>query len=130
MDKGYHGTQPSCNHAQEKNHGKMASLDNKIWNAIDANDHVIAGNYFGHLTKLWAIISSKFKWGLEMYDVLFCLCVALTVYHISFHPLRDDEDTAHNTHYKNCNYMIGKKLKQNKTKQKMSQKQYCEKHCK
>lgn len=40
---------------------------------------------------------------------LFCLCVTLKNCQISFDPLCDD-DAAHYTYYKNCNFMIGDKI--------------------
>ncbi len=73
----------------------------------------------GYLTKLWGNISFQFCWEEETYDDLFHLCVMLTNYHISFHPLCEIEDAVHYTCYKICNYMMVK----NVTKRKMLQKQ-------
>ncbi len=53
---------------------------------------MIVKNYFGCLTKLWCVISSKYRWAEEGYDDIFLLCVALTNCHISFHLLHDNED--------------------------------------
>ena len=70
-------------------------------------------NFFGRLTKLWGVISSKYRWSEEGYDDIFRLCVALTNYHISFHPLRDEEDATNYKQYKNRNYVIGENIAKN-----------------
>ncbi len=75
-------------------HYKIALLEDISWNATVASNCIIVEIFFGRLTKIWAIISSKFRWGEEMYDVLFHLCMALTNYHISFQPLHNEEDAA------------------------------------
>ncbi len=92
----------------------MIPIKDASWNSMVSSDHIIIENFFGHLMKLWRIISSKFRWGKESYDVLFCLFVALTSYHFSLNPLCDKEDAAHYTLYNNHNYMISEKLLQNK----------------
>ncbi len=126
MDKGYQGAHQYVRAIipKKKPHGKMISIEDASWNATVSSDRIIVENFFGRLTKLWGIIASKFKWGEESYDALFRLCVALTNYHISLHPLRDEEDAAHYTRYNNRNFVIGEKLA---TKRKMTQKKYREK---
>lgn len=126
MDKGYQGANQYVRAIipKKKPHGKMLSIDDASWNATVASDRIIVENFFGRLTKLWGIISSKFRWGEESYDAIFRLCVAFTNYHISQHPLRDDEDAAHYNRYKNRNYEIGARMA---AKRKSTQKKYRDK---
>ncbi len=97
MDKGYQGAHQYVRAIipKKKQHGKMISIEHVSWNATVSSNCIIVENFFGRLTKLWGIIASKFKWGEESYNALFCLCVALTNYHISFLPLHVEEDAAH-----------------------------------
>mmetsp|Transcript_14174 Transcript_14174/g.30259 ORF Transcript_14174/g.30259 Transcript_14174/m.30259 type:complete len:85 (+) Transcript_14174:552-806(+) len=59
----------------------------------------------------------------EGYDEIFRLRVALTNFHVSFHPLRDDEGANHYTRCKNRNYIIGERIA---NKRKAIQKKYRE----
>ncbi len=104
-------------------HGKLLTVEDEHWNASVASDRIIVENFFGRLTKLWGIISTKYRWMEEGYDDIFRLCVALTNFHVSFHPLRDDEDAGHYTRYKNRNYIIGERIA---NKRKAIQKKYRE----
>ena len=93
----------------------------KSWNATVSSDRIIEENFFGRLTKLWGVILSKYRWSEEGYDDIFRLCVALTNFHISFHPLRDEEDATNYKQYKNRNYLIGENIAKNR---KLAQKKY------
>ncbi len=68
---------------KKKPYDKILSLKDESWNAIVVSNCIIVENYFGHLTKLWGIILSKYRWAEEGHDVMFCLGVALPNYHIS-----------------------------------------------
>ncbi len=46
------------------------------------------------LTKLRGDFSTKYRWIKEGYNNIFCLCVTLTNFHVSFHPLCDDDDAS------------------------------------
>ncbi|KAG3246769.1 hypothetical protein PI124_g8514 [Phytophthora idaei] len=39
---------------------------------------------------LWRICAEKFRWSEPLYDDIFQICVSLTNYHVTMHPLRDD----------------------------------------
>ncbi len=71
-------------------HDKIFPLEDESWNATI--DCIIFKNYFGHLTKLCCVLSFIYRWTEEGYDDIFCLCVALTNFHISFHLLWNDQD--------------------------------------
>ncbi len=83
------------------------------WNETVASNCIIVENYFGCLTKLWGVISSKYRWSGENYDSIFCVCMALTNFHNSFHPLCEEENATHYHRYKNHSYMIGDKIAKN-----------------
>jgi len=125
LDKGCQGAQQYVRAilSKKKTHGKLLSVEDENWNATVASDRIIVDNFFGRLTKLWAVISTKFRWTEEGYDDIFRLCVALTNFHVSFHPLCDDEDAAHYNLYKNRNYIIGERIV---NKRKATQKNYRE----
>ncbi len=112
MDKGYQGVQQQVQAiiCKKKPLGKILPLEDESWKATVASNCIIAENYFGHLTKLWGVILSKYRWAEEGYDDIFCLCVTLTNYHISFYLLRNNEDANHYQCYKNWNYIIGDKI--------------------
>ena len=115
MDKGYQGASEYVRAIipKKKPHGKLLPVDDENWNATVSSDRIIVENFFGRLTKLWGVISSKYRWSEEGYDDIFRLCVALTNYHISFHPLRDEEDATNYKQYKNRNYLIGENIAKN-----------------
>ncbi len=125
LDKGYQGAQQYVRAIipKKKPHGKLLTIEEENWNATVASDRIIVENFFGRLTKLWAVISTKYRWMEERYDDIFRLCVALTNFHVGFHPLRDDEDAAHYNLYKNRNYIIGERIA---NKRKATQKKYRE----
>ncbi len=82
MDKGYQGAQQQVRTIipKKKPHGKILPLEDESWNATVVSNCIIVENYFSHLTKLWSVILSKYRWAEEGYDDIFCLCVALTNY--------------------------------------------------
>ena len=80
---------------KKKPHGKLLPIDDKSWNATVSSHCIIVENFFGRLTKLWGVILSKYRWSKDGYDDIFHLCVALTNFHISFHPLWYEQDAAH-----------------------------------
>ncbi len=81
-------------------------LMTKQFNATVSSDRIIVENFFCHLTKLWGVISTKYRLTEEGYDDIFFLRVGLTNFHVSYHPLRDESDANHYNQYKNRNYFI------------------------
>ncbi len=98
-----------CKQLSQKNHGNLLTIEDEHWNASVANNHIIV-EIFCCLTKLWGVISTRYWWMEEGYNDIFWLCIALTNFHVSFHPLGDNEDANHYTQYKNCNYKIGERI--------------------
>lgn len=125
MDKGYQGAQVHLRAIIPKKepNRKLLSIEDENWNKMVASDRIIVENFFGRLTKLWYVIASKYRWSEESYDTIFCICVALTNFHIQLHPLRDDVNAAHYRIYKNRNYRIGESIVK---KRKLAQKRYRE----
>uniref|UniRef100_H3H7X7 DDE Tnp4 domain-containing protein n=1 Tax=Phytophthora ramorum TaxID=164328 RepID=H3H7X7_PHYRM len=54
-----------------------------------SSDRVIVENYFGRLNVLWRITTDKYRWNESLYDDVFRLSVALTNFHVSISPLRE-----------------------------------------
>ena len=123
MDKGYQGASEYVRAIipKKKPHGKLLPIDNESWNATVLSNCIIVENIFGRLRKLWGVISSKYRWSEDGYDDIFCLCVVLTNFHISFDLLCDEEDATHYKQYKNRNYVIGENIAK---KRKLAQKKY------
>ncbi len=63
LDKGYQGAQQQVQSIipKKKAYGKLLPLEDKSWSLRAARDRIIVENYFGHLTKLWGVISSKYR---------------------------------------------------------------------
>lgn len=102
---------------------KLLTLDDKKFNATFLSICIIVEKNFSHLTKRWGVVFTKYKLTEEGYDEIFCLCVGITNFHVSYHPLCDKSDANHYNQCKNCNYFIGEKIARNC---KASQKKYCE----
>ncbi len=69
---------------------------------------------------LWVICSSKYRWGADLYDSLFQVCVALTNVHALKHPLRAIDGESY-VQYRNNIYNIGDQVV---NKRKMVQDRY------
>ncbi len=83
-------------------------------------------NYFSHITRLWGVISTKQRWIEEGYNDIIHLCVGLTNFHVSYHPICNKADAYHYNLHKNCNYFISEKIAQ---KRKARLTKYCEQCC-
>ncbi|RHY24711.1 hypothetical protein DYB32_008724 [Aphanomyces invadans] len=79
-------------------------------NAKLASDRVIVENFFGKLKTLWGIVSDKYTWKKDEYNMHFQTCVALTNVHVCFNPLRNVDGEGYNQ-YKNRLLSIGSKIK-------------------
>jgi len=76
---------------------QIFSLNQKQYNQ---NHNVPENHPFSTFSEKWAAISTKHRWTEEGYDNIFCLCVALTNFHVSYNL------------YNDCNYVIGNKIAQ------------------
>lgn len=93
FDKGYTAIEKEVVAEVPKKKPPKQSLTTveKKRNAEIAADRIIVENWFGRLVGLWGIFFKQYRWSEEKYDDLFMVCSALTNFHISFYPLRDDD---------------------------------------
>uniref|UniRef100_H3GYU3 DDE Tnp4 domain-containing protein n=1 Tax=Phytophthora ramorum TaxID=164328 RepID=H3GYU3_PHYRM len=87
-DKGYQGLANylRCIHPKK---GRSLSRAEETSNDQISSDRVIVENYFGRLNVLWRITTDKYRWNESLYDDVFRLSVALTNFHVSISPLRE-----------------------------------------
>jgi hypothetical protein len=118
-DKGYQGLADHvrCIHLKK---GSNLTPDERAANDAISSDRVIVENYFGRLCGLWCICADKFRWSEELYDDIFHVCASLTNYHITMHPLRDDNGN-HFRHHHNRLVAIGEEIQK---KRRLSQDKY------
>ena len=64
-------------------------MDDQKDNENISSDCVLVENYFGRMCILWTVMSNKYKWPGNKYDMICKLCVSLTNIHIFWHPLRE-----------------------------------------
>ncbi|RHY25391.1 hypothetical protein DYB32_008351 [Aphanomyces invadans] len=111
-DKGYQGIQEyvrGFTPLKRPPHGQL-TLEQDRANAKLSSDRVIVENSFGRLKTLWGLVSDKFTWKKDEYNMYFQTCVALTNVHIRFNPLRNVDGEGYNQ-YKNRLLSIGSKIK-------------------
>ncbi|KAL4159477.1 hypothetical protein PRNP1_000054 [Phytophthora ramorum] len=77
-------------------------------------------NYFGRLRGLWRICANKFRWIEKLYDDIFHVCASLTNYHITLHPLHEENGEGYRQHCKR-QVAIGHGIR---TKRRMCQEKY------
>ena len=65
----------------------------EVFNEELSSDRIIVENYFGRLSSLWTVMSNKYKWNEDTYDLVFRTCVALTNIHVKFNTLRDSDQS-------------------------------------
>lgn len=65
--------------------------EEKIRNNKIAKNRVICENFYGRMKNLFKIMSDKYTWQEDSYSNVFNICVALTNYHITKYPLRNEE---------------------------------------
>ncbi|ETV97385.1 hypothetical protein H310_09719 [Aphanomyces invadans] len=111
-DKGYQGIQEyvrGFTPTKRPPHGQL-SMEQERANAKLASDRDIVENFFGRLKTLWGIVSDKYTWKKDEYNIYFQTCVALTNVHVRFNPLRNVDGEGYNQ-YKNRLLPIGSKFK-------------------
>ncbi|KAM0675328.1 hypothetical protein GVAV_001153 [Gurleya vavrai] len=84
--------------------GKNLQLIDIKLNKKIGSVRIICENYYGRIKKLWGAAREKVKGDLKNYDNLNFISVSLTNYHISLHPLRNnDMNFLRNLNSKNYN---------------------------
>ena len=89
-DKGYQGASDLMR-AIIPVKGKDVSKEDNMRNKKLAKSRVICENFYGRMKKLFRIMELKYKWDEESYSNVFHICVALTNYHITKYPLRNED---------------------------------------
>ena len=89
-DKGYQGASDLIR-AIIPTKGDNISKDDTLRNKKIARNRIICENFYGRMKKLFKIMELKFKWDEDMYQIVFKICAALTNYHISKYPLRNED---------------------------------------
>jgi hypothetical protein len=93
VDKGYQGIGDVLRSIHPKRQPPCSSLspDDIERNRRVSSDRVIVENYFGRVNMLWKVMYMKYTWSENRYDGLVQLCFALTNYHITLQPLRQQD---------------------------------------
>ena len=92
-DKSYHGIQELSRvitQFKKPNNG-VSSQGEKEFNRKVSACRIIVENCFRRMGKLWLLLSVKYKWRDELYDMVFALGVAFTSVHLGLQPLRADD---------------------------------------
>lgn len=89
-DKGYQGVSDLIR-AIIPTKGDNISKEDTLRNKEIARNRIICENFYGRMKKLFKIMELKFKWDEDMYQIVFKICAALTNYHISKYPLRNED---------------------------------------
>lgn len=125
VDKGYQGIHEILRgvHPVKKPFNGQLTLSQTQFNRKVSSDRVIVENYFGRLGLLWNLMSSKWRWAEENYDDIVRLCISLTNFHITNHPLRESDEQFFQR-FKNRIYQIGVTMAE---KRQLAQRKYREK---
>ena len=111
-DKAYYGGQELCRVItpfKKPNNGVLSQEEEEFNRKLSA-DRIIVENYVGRMGKLWSLLSVKYKWREELYDMVFALGVAFTNVHVGLHPLRADDIEWYNR-YNNRLNALGEHVK-------------------
>ena len=93
LDKGYEGLHKYGRFLTPKKKTAQRDLDSddkKKNNRIE-NDRVIVENFFGRLKTIWGTAESTFRFRDELYAPCMKMMVALTNFHVSILPLRQED---------------------------------------
>lgn len=83
-----------------------------------SQDRIIVENFYGRMKQLWGVTREVYRWNHEDYDAISDVCFALTNFHISLHPLRQDDIDF----YKRYKSMIKEEGKKQEEKEKRARK--------
>ncbi|KAG2814004.1 hypothetical protein PC129_g3495 [Phytophthora cactorum] len=94
VDKGYQGAEAVLRTIQLKRKPRDGELSHQDMtrNRLVSSDRVLVENYFGRVCMLWKVMYTTYKWGEVRYDMIARACFALTNFHVSFMPLRNEDN--------------------------------------
>ncbi len=89
VDSGYQGLQRQVKAIlpHKKKPNRPFTRQQQRFNQELASERVICERFYGRLKTKFRIMSSKYRNSREEYVTVFKLCVALTNFHVIFHPL-------------------------------------------
>lgn len=116
-DKGYQGSGEFLRSVvpKKKPRNGFLSPEDEARNRKIASDRIIVENFFGHLCGNRNVLSSKYRWAENCYDVIFRLCLGMNNLYVKWHPLRAD-DLDRFQRFKNRQYSIGEGICQKRRK--------------
>lgn len=71
-------------------------------NSDISSDRIIVDIGFIRLVSVWGLMFRKFRFSEYKYDDVFFVCMALSNYHITSHPIRDNDGDAAIAFHKGC----------------------------
>lgn len=97
FDKGYTGLNNTYSEAivtiRKPKNRDLTQEENNVNNRIEG-DRSIVENFFGRLKTIFGILAVRFRGDKKNHlQHIIPICMSLTNYHISLHPLRQEEDT-------------------------------------
>ncbi|GMF31977.1 unnamed protein product [Phytophthora fragariaefolia] len=94
VDKGYQGAEGIIRTIQPKRKPRGSELSNQdvARNRLVSSDRVLVENFFGRVCMLWKAMYVAYKWSEVRYDMIARICFALSNYHVSYMPLRNDDN--------------------------------------
>lgn len=98
MDKGYQGASENIRAITlfKKPARGILNADQEAFNRKLSADRILVENYFGWMMSWWHIMSRKYTWSEEKYDMILGLCVSFTNFLIESHPLRASDGVWYN----------------------------------
>lgn len=98
-DKGYQGSAQLLRviHPKKKPPRGSLSDSDKEFNRNVSSDRIIVENFFGRMCSLWGLMSHKYRWNEDRYDLFFSACVAFTNVHVRYNPLRSSDSDFYGT---------------------------------
>ncbi|GMF42198.1 unnamed protein product [Phytophthora fragariaefolia] len=122
VDKGYQGAEGIIRTIQPKRkpRGSELSRQDVARNRLVSSDRVLVENVFGRACMLWKAMYVTYKWSEVRYNMIDRICFALTNYHVSYMPLRNDDNVRYRSVLARYEYMADEA----KQKRARSQKAY------
>jgi len=91
LDKAFDGAEKLGLRAYVVQKGSVSTAEEELNKKI-SKDRVIAENFYGRATQLWGALRERWRWEHSKYDQVIRILYALTNFHITKNPLRDQAD--------------------------------------